>query len=159
MTSFTRRLVGGVLLLLGGAGAACASLARAAFVPPDVALTEIQLKGIGIAGGSLTLVFQVHNPNGYDLTGGRFEASVDLEETSFGDIALEQPLHIPAHDSALVDVPLRFTWEGVGSGARAFLRSGSARYRFQGRLELATPLGTQTVPVQNTGTVTLRDLM
>ena len=137
----------------------CASLGRAAFAPPQVSLSEVQLLGIGLSGGTLNLVLAVHNPNAYQITGGRLEAEVAFEETQFGEIAIERVLTLPAHDTTRVEVPLRFSWQGVGAGARAFLQRGSVSYVLTGSLIAETPVGEHSVPVRTTGTVTLRDLM
>ena len=145
----------GVIALLSS----CASLARAAFSPPQVSLSEVQLLGIGLSGGTLNLVLAVHNPNAYEITGGRLEAEVAFEETQFGEIALERVLTLPPNDTTRVDVPLRFSWGGVGAGARGFLQRGSVSYVLSGSLIAVTPVGEQSVPVSTTGTVTLRDLM
>ena len=101
----------------------------------------------------------VHNPNAYEITGGRLEAEVAFEETQFGEIALERVLTLPPNDTTRVDVPLQFSWGGVGAGARGFLQRGSVSYVLSGSLIAVTPVGEQSVPVSTTGTVTLRDLM
>ncbi len=137
----------------------CASLGSAAFSPPQVSLSEVQLLGIGLSGGTLNLVLAVHNPNAYQITGGRLEAEVALEETQFGEIAIERVLTLPANDTTRVEVPLRFSWQGVGAGARGFLQRGSVSYVLTGSLIAETPMGEHSVPVRTTGTVTLRDLM
>ena len=149
-----------VVLGIGGClQTGCATLGQATFSEPRVSLAEIQLLGLGLSGGTLNLVLSVYNPNRYEITGGRLEAGVALEETEFGSIALERSISLPANDTTLVEVPLRFSWQGVGAGARAFLQRGSVAYVLNGSLIAVTPLGEHAVPVTTTGTVALRDLM
>lgn len=141
-------------LLLG-----CALARSVPFAEPSVRLTEVQITGIGTSGGTLNLVLAVHNPNGYQLRGTRADIGVQLERTDFGEATLDRPLVLPAGDTTVVEVPVRFTWEGVGAGARALLRTGSVSYTLRGTLRVDTPLGERPVTLTRGGIVGLRDLV
>ena len=56
-------------------------------------------------------------------------------------------------------MPLSFTWEGVGAGARALLRKGSVNYGLTGRIVVEAPFGERTVILGTNGTVAVRDLV
>jgi len=145
--------------LVAGTVTACASVGRLAFVEPTVGLREIQIAGIGISGGTLNLVLDVYNPNRYAIRGVALATSVAIDGTPFGRAEMAQPLDIPARDSALVEVPIRFTWEGVGAGARALLQTGSVPYTLDGAVRVQSPVGEHEVDVANSGRVSLRDLV
>lgn len=144
-----------------GAGtlAACAAVGRIAFVEPTVDLREIQIAGIGLSGGTLTLVLDVYNPNPYAIRGVALATTVAISGTPFGEAEMARALDLPAEDSAEVEVPLSFTWEGVGAGARALLRSGSVPYTLDGTVRVQSPVGEHRVEVSKSGRVTLRELM
>src|SRR5438094_8378945 len=70
---------------------ACATLRGLTFQEPDVSLQEIQITGIGLAGGTFDLVFDVWNPNDYRLRSTRLEVGFDLEGMHFRDALLDRP--------------------------------------------------------------------
>lgn len=137
----------------------CASLGRRAFVEPEVALREVQIAGIGLTGGTLHLLLDVTNPNSYLLRTLRIETAIDLDRTPFGTAVLDETVAFPADSTMTIEVPLQFTWEGVGAGARSLLRHGAVPYTLRGRLQVRSPLGHHGVPIGTSGTVTLRDLL
>src|SRR5712691_3168392 len=70
-----------VLLLTG-----CATMRSAlSFQEPQIQLQEIHVTGMGLTGGTLDLVFDVYNPNGYRLRSTRLEVGLELEGSHFGD--------------------------------------------------------------------------
>lgn len=145
----TIRLTGWLLLV--GATASCSLFRRVSFERPTVDLAAVEVTGIGLTGGSLNLVLAVYNPNRYDLRTARVEIGIDLEDTHFGDALLESAILLPAESHATVDVPLTFTWEGVGAGARALLGRGSVRYALDGRIVADTPVGSRGVDLETRG--------
>jgi LEA14-like dessication related protein len=150
-----RAILTAMLLSLG----ACATLQRLTFERPTVAISEVHITGLGLSGGSLDVVLDIYNPNSYELRSPRLDATLDLEHTHFGTLGLEQPLQLPAGSHSSVNLPLRFTWEGVGAGAKALLQSGSVRYNLGGQMYVDTPIGQETVGLSTTGTATMRDLI
>lgn len=147
-----------VVPLLLGVLAGCALLGRARFEHPIVSLAQVRVTGIGLTGGTLDLVFDVYNPNGYELRTTRMDLTIALEETPFGDIVLERAVALPKESDTEITVPLRFTWEGVGAGARALITRGSVQYRLEGRMLVGTPLGDRAVSLAREDVATLRDL-
>ncbi len=139
--------------------AACATLAHLSFREPELALTEIDVTGIGLRGGSLELVFDVYNPNDYRLRSTRVEVGIDLEGSHFGDALLERPLDLSPTNHSRVVVPVRFEWAGVGAGAKALLTKHAVGYALTGQLWLDTPLGDQTVTLKAKGNVPLMKLV
>ncbi|PYO40084.1 MAG: hypothetical protein DMD33_18920 [Gemmatimonadetes bacterium] len=138
---------------------ACATLRGLTFQEPDVSLQEIQITGIGLAGGTFDLVFDVWNPNDYRLRSTRLEVGVDLEGTHFGDALLDRPLDLSPTNHSRVVVPVRFEWAGLGAGAKALLTRRAVGYAITGRVFLDTPLGDKTVGLTGKGNVPLRKLL
>jgi LEA14-like dessication related protein len=151
------RPVGVLLAVVLGGG--CALLHRVGFEPPTATLQHVSVTGLGLKGGSLDLGLDVYNPNAYELRSTRLVVAIDLEQTHFGEAALEQPLRLPATAHTPVTVPLSFTWEGVGAGARALLSKGSVNYGLTGSIPVDAPFGQRTVTLRTSGTVTVRDLV
>jgi LEA14-like dessication related protein len=138
---------------------ACATLGRLSFQEPEVKLTEIDVTGLGLSGGTMNLVFDVYNPNSYRIRSTRLELGVDLEDTHFGDALLEKPLDLSPESHSQVVVPVRFEWGGVGAGARALFARQAIRYRLTGTVFLDTPLGDRRVRLGSSGDVPLRKFL
>jgi LEA14-like dessication related protein len=149
--------LGAALALTLGAG--CAVLNRVSFEAPTAALKGVAVTGLGLKGGSLDLDVDVYNPNAYELRSPRLAVTIDLEQTHFGEATLERALQLPAQSHSMVRVPLSFTWQGVGAGARALLSKGSVNYALTGRIVVEAPFGERTVTLGTNGTVAVRDLV
>ena len=154
-TSIATTLAVVTLTLTGG----CAILNRVSFQAPTATLTGVSVTGLGLQGGSLDLDLDVYNPNAYELRSPRLAVTIDLEQAHFGQAALERALQLPAQSHSAVTVPLSFTWDGVGAGARALLAKGSVNYGLTGRIVVDAPFGQRTVIVATNGAVTIRDLV
>ncbi len=137
---------------------ACATVRGLSFREPDFQLTQINVTGLGLSGGTLDLVFDVYNPNKYRVRSTRVEVSVALEQRHFGDALLERPLDLSPENHSQVVVPVRFEWAGVGTGARALLTKQSVGYGLSGTLIVNTPLGDRSLTLRGSGDVPLRKL-
>jgi LEA14-like dessication related protein len=150
------------VLLIAACGtllAGCALLGSVRFERPTVDLTGIRVTGLGLSGGSIVLVVDVYNPNGYEIRGLELVADLTLEDTHFGDARLSRETVLPAEGHAQIEVPMRFSWDGVGAAARGLLTRGSVAYRLGGRILVDTPVGDQWVDVRQSGMVSIGDVM
>lgn len=139
---------------------ACATFkAVLSFQEPQLELQEINITGLGLTGGTMDLVFDVFNPNGYTLRSTRLEVGIDLEDTHFGDALLERPLDLSPENHSRVVVPVRFDWAGIGAGARALVTRQAVRYGLTGTVIVDTPLGDKRVGLRGTGNVPLKKLL
>jgi len=148
----------GSILLVGAIGA-CALLGGAQFQEPHVELAGVAVTGLGMSGGSLKVELDVYNPNGYDIRGDRLTAELYLEDTHFGELSHGSVFELRAEKHTLLEIPMQFTWEGVGAAARGLLARGSVSYRLEGRLMIDAPGGDKRVTVGNSGVVAVRDVM
>ena len=142
------------LLRLGAtlALAGCASLARQAFQNPIVNLRDVNVRGIGLTGGSLDVILSVYNPNGYRLDATRLTYRLfvgDSVSLANGDIQTQTT--VQAGDSTMVTVPVAFTYSGLGAAARQIFNTGSVNYRVVGDVTVGSPVGSFTVPYSSTG--------
>lgn len=142
------------LLLLGAAVAlaGCATLARQAFQNPIVNLRDVNVRGIGLSGGSLDVILSVYNPNNYRLDATRLTYRVfvgDSVSLANGDVQTQTT--VQAGDSTLVTVPVSFTYSGLGAAARQIFSTGSVNYRVAGDVTVGSAVGNFTVPYSTTG--------
>jgi LEA14-like dessication related protein len=150
---------GSAVALAAAALGGCATLRGLSFHEPDVQLTQVNLTGLGLSGGTLDLVFDVYNPNDYRLRSTRLEVGLDLEDTHFGDAVLERPLDLSPTNHSQVVVPVRFEWAGMGAGARALVTKRAIDYAISGAVVLDTPLGDRRVQLRGRGNVPLKKLI
>ena len=145
------------LALVGCAAAAalgaygCATIGRNAFAEPVVTLRDVKLQGIGLTGGSFDVVLSVYNPNGYRLDASRLNYNLFVDTLRFANGTLNQQFTVQEKDSTIVNVPVNFSYAGVGEAGRQLLNTGSVNYRVAGDVTVATPVGSFKVPYDRTG--------
>ena len=136
-------------LVLGAAG--CASIGRSVFREPVVNFRNVEVKGLGLSGGSLDVVLSVYNPNGFKLDATRLTYRLQVDSIDVGDGAIDQQFVVQENDSSLVRLPVSFTYAGLGAAGRQLIQSGTVNYRVLGDVTVRTPLGSFTRPYSGTG--------
>lgn len=148
-------------LLLTVALAACSS---SVFKQPEVTLQSVQLGGLGLRGGTMLVNLRVVNPNRFTLSANQLQYQLaigDRDEpgdTAWIDVAegvYDRPFSVAARDSAVVQIPVEFSYSGLGGAATSILRAGTVDYRASGTVDVRTPLGIYDVPFRRSGKVTL----
>ncbi len=137
----------------------CASLGRPTFERPDVELQQITLVGVTTSGATLELLLAIENPNVFAIHGRSLEVTLDLEDTRFGEVTMEEPFRLAGRETTEVTVPVRFTWAGVGAAARSIITTGEVGYTLEGAVDLETPYGNGRVPYRQSGSLPLVDAL
>lgn len=144
-------LIGAAAVVSSGA---CATLGRSVFREPVVTFRNVEVKGLGLSGGSLDVVLSVHNPNGFNLEATRLTYRLVVDSVPLGTGAIDQRFTVREGDSTTVRLPIQFTYAGLGAAGRQLLQSGTVNYRVLGDVTVATPLGNFTRPYDRTGRFT-----
>jgi LEA14-like dessication related protein len=141
-----------VVLALTG----CATLgALGGFKEPIVNFKNVEIKGLGLTGGSVDIVLSVYNPNGFKLEGTRLTYNLQAgDNVQVGTGVLDSRFTVQDRDSTIIRLPLDFTYSGIGSVGRSILNTGSVNWRVLGDLTVATPIGNFTRPYDRTGRFT-----
>ena len=129
---------------------ACAALVK----PPDVLVEKVYVERITFDGGRLVLHLDLRNPNNFELRGLAVEYTLDVAESGardprwvrVGSGVRDEPFAVAPLRSATVEVPLDFTWSGVGAAVRAWLADRRVDVRAEGAVRVRTPTGTVRVP-------------
>jgi LEA14-like dessication related protein len=133
----------------------CSKIAERAFKEPVIAVRGVKLKSVGLTGGSIEVALSIANPNPYPLPVQRAVYSFALaDSTQVGSGTTATAFTLPARDSALVNLPVDVSWQGLRAAARDASRDGSVDYRFTGSVTLDTPLGNPNVPFESVGRFT-----
>jgi LEA14-like dessication related protein len=144
---FSRRvaaaaLAAGAPALLAG----CASLGRQVFETPTVSFRDVRVQGVGLRGGQLDVVLDVHNPNGFGLSAQRLTYRVMVDSTAIGTGAITQPFEVGGRRTSEVHLPVTFDFANLGAVGRQLLTRGVVNYRVLGDITVGTPLGNFTRP-------------
>lgn len=151
--------------LLGAATATAAVGCRAAvdraFERPTLTFTSAALRGVGLDGGTVDVVAEIHNPNPYPLRAARVRyrlLTADSAEVGQGEAT--DSLSVGARDSATLVLPVHVTLAGIvraGGGVIAgAAATGATEYRVLGEVVLAsTPIGEVKVPLDVRGKAVL----
>lgn len=137
----------------------CATVQQFRFEQPDFDLISVRIDGLGLTGGSLTLLIDVDNPNAYDLRTSQIDLAIDFDDTRFGEAFLDGSTSFGSQTVTTIELPLSFNWAGVGAGARALLERGAIDYTLLTRLTVGTPLGDRPIEVTTRGNVPVRRLI
>jgi len=134
---------------------ACSHIAERAFARPTISVRSVKLKSVGLTGGSIEVALAIANPNPYPLPVHRAVYSfalADSTEVGRGESAVA--FTVPAHDSAVVELPVDVSWQGLRAAARDAVRDSTVDYVLKGSVTLETPLGNPNVPFQIPGRFT-----
>ncbi|HEV2149248.1 MAG TPA: LEA type 2 family protein [Longimicrobiaceae bacterium] len=134
------------------------------FRQPEVTLEGVQLGGLGIRGGTLLVNVRVDNPNRFALNAERLRydlavrdpgAGSDTAWIDFASGTFDQDFSVGARATETVQIPVEFTYSGLGGAASSILRNGTFHYRAVGEVDVGTPVGTRAVPFRKRGTFTM----
>lgn len=141
-----------VLMLLP----ACAAV----FEQPEVQLAGIRLAGLGISGGTVVVRLDVANPNRFALDASGLTYDVDLltrdgdDWLNLADGTFQDEVRVEAHDTASVEIPVAFSYGGLGSALRSLMDYGTVQYRIQGRIAVRSPVR-RDIPYRHAGSVSV----
>ena len=147
-----RRAAPAVLAAVLAAG--CATIGRQVVEQPVVTFKDVRVSGLGLQGGSLDVLLNVYNPNRFALDATRLTYRLMVDSTQLGTGALDQRFVVQRGDSAVVRLPVQFSFAGLGAAGRQLLRSGAVNYRVLGDVTVSTPIGNFTRPFDRTGQFT-----
>jgi LEA14-like dessication related protein len=137
-------------LMIAGVSA-CATLGYGNFREPVVTYKDAVITGLGLSGGSLEVVLNVYNPNGFRLDGTALTYRIDVDSVPFGTGTLSDRFVVNEKDSTRVRLPLSFTYAGIGQAGRQLMETGSVQYTVSGDITVSTPLGSFTRPYSGKG--------
>lgn len=148
------------LLLLVLAVASCGRVFR----QPEVALEGVRLGSVGLTGGQLLVNLRVTNPNPFSLRAQMLRYTLQLDragesgDTSWVDFAsgeYDRGFSVGGGQTSTVEIPVEFTYSGLGSAGLSLIRSGTFNYRARGTVDVDTPLGLRQVPFSRRGVMSL----
>jgi LEA14-like dessication related protein len=130
------------------------------FYQPGVRLDAVRLGSVGFSGGTLYVQLVVDNPNTYELRSAALRYTIEMSDGTTGDSrwlplasgSIEKELSVAANDSTSVELPVDFSYAGLGSALRSILQSGAIEYRLSGDMRVTQPVR-RSVPFRRSGRV------
>lgn len=126
---------------------------------PEVSVAGARLASLGLTGGVVDIRLSVYNPNRFALRASGLTYDLDFQDPSqdswfdFTEGRLDEELEVAAGDTALVVVPVQFTYQGLGEVLRGLLDRGTFDYRVSGEVAVERPIRRE-IRYRHTGTVT-----
>ncbi|MDQ6830003.1 MAG: LEA type 2 family protein [Gemmatimonadota bacterium] len=130
---------------------ACATLGLGSWTQPVVTLKDVRVRGLGMTGGSVNIVLNVYNPNGFSLNGTRLTYKLMVDTVPFGAGATDQKFVVNSNDSTTVTLPLDFSYTGLNTAIREAMAHGTVNYRVLGDITVGTAIGNKTIGYDRTG--------
>jgi len=91
----------------------------------------------------------------YELAIARIDEPPDTTWIEFASGAHTEDFSVGGGETALVQVPVEFSYAGLGSATTALLRAGTFSYRATGAVDVRTPIGAYEVPFEQGGVISL----
>jgi LEA14-like dessication related protein len=136
--------------LFASALAGCAFLTQ---IPPQVAVADVALTGIGLFNQSLSVTLCVTNPNRAPIVFDRVTFRIAVAGAPLADGVTESAVAIPALASVLVPIAVETTIRNLAGQLMSTLETGSIVYRLSGVVQVAgLPFG---VPFSREGRLAL----
>lgn len=138
--------------------------AGSVFHQPQVTLQSVQVAGLGLRGGTLLVNVEVINPNRFSLSAEALtyqlavsdpEAASDTAWIDFATGTYAERFSVGARDTAVVQIPVEFSYSALGAASASLVEAGTFTYRATGTVDVRTPLGGREVPFSKRGTVSL----
>lgn len=139
------------VVALGTVAACGGRMGKQVFAQPDVSVKDVKVTGLGLSGGSVDVVMNVHNPNNFRLDASRVTYKLLVDTVSFATGSLDSRMSVDGGKDMEVRIPVNFAYAAVGSAGKQLLAMGSVPYRVLGDFTVATVLGNFTVPYDKAG--------
>lgn len=123
---------------------------------PSFSLQEIELNSISWPKLDLILIWQVHNPNNFDLKLRGMEYAIYFQDQKVGQGHLPKEILINKSSSTRLSLPLRVEIKSLSDTLSFIFAGRNIPYKIEGVAILKTALGNTTIPFAKTGEVSIR---
>ncbi len=123
---------------------------------PSFSLQEIELQHVSWSKLDLNLIWEVGNPNNFDLKLRGMEYAIYLQGQKIGQGQSPKEILLGKSSITKVSLPLRVELKNLSDPLRFFFAGRDLPYKIEGVAVLKTPLGNTTIPFVKTGEVKIR---
>ena len=121
-------------------------IARGGFEPPRLSYQSWSADQLDLEGVTITLHYQLENPNQIGLDLRRLAYKLEVEGTQVGEGELPAGVQVPPRGAVSVAIPVRLRWRDVPGLAEVVLSRAEVGYRITGSAGVGSALGTIDLP-------------
>ena len=144
-------VVGLGVVSLGGCAALRDLFARG-FQKPTLVFKTLSLRDMSLGGGTVDLVYTLHNPNPLGLSLAEVDYAFSVEGKPVVAGRPPNGFRVAANSNTDVTFPATVHFQDIAPVVQVFLTKDQARYRAEGHLGIQTPLGIIKIPLSKEGT-------
>ena len=154
MTSLTHRLalclaLATIVPTLPGCSLYQAYAQREAIRQAQFHLRSVSLDGVDLTGANITITLDLENPTDTEIALDRIDYVLFVNDLRAISGSTPQGLHVPVHDSRPLPIHATLRFRDVSAEVRNLLARGARfTYRFEGMGHFDTPFGAIDYPIQ-----------
>jgi LEA14-like dessication related protein len=108
---------------------------------PEVAVSRLELKSLGLAGADLALVMRVNNPNAFGINVSHLKNTLKVDGVSWLDTTLSKSIQLLPKRSQQLELPIRLDFLSLGTQLmRRLQNSEPLAYELEGSFVLGSDL-------------------
>ena len=119
---------------------------------PVVTVEDLNVVSLDPTGAGMELYLKVKNPNSFDVMLEGYSYDLKVMALPLAKGGAREELKFPAKGEADVRIPIRISYQDLIEILKRKPDPDRIPYQVAAGLELETPMGEMTVPVQRTGT-------
>ena len=124
--------------------------------PPDVSVTEIKWDAVTLDYARGRVRLAVVNRNSFPVSLTKFNCALSLGGTDVATCSVEEKTSFAAGGSQDLDIPIGFAPKQAGLAILGILTGKGAGYGLKGAVDLATPYGPVSLPVEKAGSTVFK---
>lgn len=140
---------------VAGGGTLALPLSKSGEMPvpavPDVSVANIAINELGL-NSKATLKLNVKNTNQFAVDLAKMGLSLDLAGSQVSTIAATNALALTPGQTGTIEVPVTLSLSNLGLSAFNAIRGKDAGYRLRGNVDVGTPYGPLSLPLDKGGT-------
>jgi LEA14-like dessication related protein len=137
-----------ILLLLLVSLTACTALVK----EPVVSVKDLNVVSLDSAGAGMELYLGVTNPNSYEITLKGYSYDLKVMALPLAKGGAREEIRFPANAETDVRIPIRLSYADLLEILKRKPNPDAVPYQLAAGLDVETPVGHLTVPVNRTGT-------
>lgn len=124
---------------------------------PEVSISEIQWQKVGLDEISGLVKLSIVNPNQFSLELSKMTYALWLGDTEVANNSLAKSLAIAQDGGAgTLEIPISFSPQKTGLAVLKMVTGSGSGYRLKGMIEVGTPMGPMSLPMDKVGKTSFR---
>ena len=141
-------------LVLGSMGCSTLQIATGlGLKQPEVSLSALSVKDVSLTSMRIVARLNISNPNRFGVEVAGYSYSLEVGEWPVVDGRIDESFSLPANGGTTVEVPLVIGFGNAFGAGVDLLAGGGLGYTLEMAVDVASPLGTVTIPLERKGRI------